>query len=149
MLRSNGGLLGKKKKRQKTTSRKSSTFTGTAQRVNGRNSMIPVLGWTLGSKFGITSPLYLLTVGFLSYTYEVCLFGEAKQIPKKGGTTFSLGFAVLYCICSNFTRLKIPSMTGNSLLGTTPPMSNLEMKNTTKSKSTSGVLDAGMAQTEI
>ncbi|KAE9398280.1 hypothetical protein BT96DRAFT_976528 [Gymnopus androsaceus JB14] len=25
------------------------------------------------------------------YTYEVCLFGEAKQIPKKGGTTFSLG----------------------------------------------------------
>ncbi|KAJ3777431.1 glucosidase II beta subunit-like-domain-containing protein, partial [Lentinula raphanica] len=25
------------------------------------------------------------------YTYEVCLFGEAKQIPKKGGSTFSLG----------------------------------------------------------
>lgn len=40
-------------------------------------------------------------------------------------------------------------MTENSLLGTTPLMSNLEMKNTTKSKFTSGVLDAGMAQTEI
>lgn len=26
-----------------------------------------------------------------SYTYEVCLFGEAKQIPNKGGSTFSLG----------------------------------------------------------
>ncbi|KAJ3889220.1 glucosidase II beta subunit-like-domain-containing protein [Lentinula edodes] len=25
------------------------------------------------------------------YTYEVCLFGEAKQIPNKGGSTFSLG----------------------------------------------------------
>ncbi|KAG6829689.1 hypothetical protein H0H92_003807 [Tricholoma furcatifolium] len=25
------------------------------------------------------------------YTYELCFFQEAKQIPKKGGTTFSLG----------------------------------------------------------
>ncbi|KIK65747.1 hypothetical protein GYMLUDRAFT_158799 [Collybiopsis luxurians FD-317 M1] len=25
------------------------------------------------------------------YTYELCLFGEAKQIPNKGGSTFSLG----------------------------------------------------------
>ncbi|KAJ7590752.1 glucosidase II beta subunit-like-domain-containing protein [Mycena floridula] len=25
------------------------------------------------------------------YTYEVCLFGEAKQKPNKGGSTFSLG----------------------------------------------------------
>ncbi|KIY63469.1 hypothetical protein CYLTODRAFT_403178 [Cylindrobasidium torrendii FP15055 ss-10] len=25
------------------------------------------------------------------YTYEVCLFGQAKQKPKKGGTTFNLG----------------------------------------------------------
>jgi len=25
------------------------------------------------------------------YTYEVCLFGEARQKPNKGGTTFSLG----------------------------------------------------------
>lgn len=25
------------------------------------------------------------------YTYEVCLFGEARQKPNKGGSTFSLG----------------------------------------------------------
>jgi len=30
-------------------------------------------------------------LGFCSYTYEVCLFGEAKQKPNHGGTTFSLG----------------------------------------------------------
>jgi len=29
------------------------------------------------------------------YTYEVCLFGEAKQIPNKGGSTFSLGYVFL------------------------------------------------------
>lgn len=28
-----------------------------------------------------------------SYTYELCFFGEAKQIPKLGGSTFSLGSA--------------------------------------------------------
>jgi protein kinase C substrate 80K-H len=26
-----------------------------------------------------------------SYTYEVCLFDEARQKPNKGGATFSLG----------------------------------------------------------
>jgi protein kinase C substrate 80K-H len=26
------------------------------------------------------------------YTYEVCMFGEAKQKPNRGGQTFSLGF---------------------------------------------------------
>ncbi len=26
-----------------------------------------------------------------SYTYEVCLFGTAKQKPNKGGSTFTLG----------------------------------------------------------
>ena len=30
-------------------------------------------------------------LGFYSYTYEVCLFGEVKQKPNQGGTTFSLG----------------------------------------------------------
>jgi protein kinase C substrate 80K-H len=29
------------------------------------------------------------------YTYEVCLFGEARQKPNKGGQTFSLG-----CVCA-------------------------------------------------
>jgi hypothetical protein len=28
------------------------------------------------------------------YTYEVCLFDEAKQIPNKGGSNFSLGYVV-------------------------------------------------------
>ena len=30
-----------------------------------------------------------------SYTYEVCLFGEARQKPMNGGTTFSLGYVLL------------------------------------------------------
>ena len=29
------------------------------------------------------------------YTYEVCLFGEARQKPLKGGATFSLGYDLL------------------------------------------------------
>jgi hypothetical protein len=29
------------------------------------------------------------------YTYEICLFDEARQKPNKGGSTFSLGF-ILY-----------------------------------------------------
>jgi hypothetical protein len=36
-------------------------------------------------------------LGFSSYTYEVCLFEEAKQKPNRGGTTFSLG-SVFYML---------------------------------------------------
>jgi len=28
------------------------------------------------------------------YTYDVCLFDEAKQIANKGGSTFSLGYVM-------------------------------------------------------
>lgn len=31
-----------------------------------------------------------------SYTYEVCLFDEARQKPNKGGTTFSLGYLFIF-----------------------------------------------------
>jgi hypothetical protein len=33
--------------------------------------------------------------GICRYTYEVCLFDEARQKPNKGGTTFSLGYVLL------------------------------------------------------
>lgn len=36
----------------------------------------------------VTKPVLLRR----SYTYEVCLFGEAKQKPNHGGSTFSLGY---------------------------------------------------------
>lgn len=32
-----------------------------------------------------------IDVSIYSYTYEVCLFDEARQKPNKGGSTFSLG----------------------------------------------------------
>ena len=50
-----------------------------------------------------------------SYTYEVCLFNEAKQKPNHGGQTFSLGSALftihftLVLICSILTNRKYDS----------------------------------------
>ena len=33
---------------------------------------------------------------YRSYTYELCFFGEARQIPKQGGSTFSLGYVTMF-----------------------------------------------------
>ena len=30
------------------------------------------------------------------YTYEVCMFGEARQKPNKGGSTHSLGYVCIF-----------------------------------------------------
>ena len=36
----------------------------------------------------------------VSYTYELCFFKEAKQIPSRGGSTFSLGYVSSFSISS-------------------------------------------------
>ena len=32
------------------------------------------------------------------YTYEVCMFGEARQKPNKGGSSHSLGFVYFFIL---------------------------------------------------
>ena len=41
--------------------------------------------------FSLRNVSNVVLLEFHSYTYEVCLFGEVKQKPNHGGTTFSLG----------------------------------------------------------
>lgn len=88
--------------------------------------------------------MFQLTDGYPnSYTYEVCMFGEARQIPNNGGTTFSLG-SVHRSVASVFA-LK-PIFVENSILGTHRRMSILESPRITKNKCTSMERDVGMVQ---
>lgn len=80
-----------------------------------------------------------------SYTYEVCMFGEARQIPNNGGTTFSLG-SVHTSIVSIFALKSLVISLENSILGTHRRTSNLESPRITRSKCTSMERDVGMAQ---
>ena len=47
--------------------------------------------WRVRIIFSLRSVSNDILLEFNSYTYEVCLFGEVKQKPNHGGTTFSLG----------------------------------------------------------
>jgi hypothetical protein len=51
------------------------------------------------------SPNSWLTSYPISYTYEVCLFGEAKQKPNNGGSSFSLGY-VLFTMHRNLILIR-------------------------------------------
>lgn len=78
------------------------------------------------------------------YTYEICLFGEAKQKPNNGGSTFSLGSVqCVRCYIPTHHRL------GNLMGGIMRLMSRKDPHSTTPSKCTNMVLDAGMVQNAV
>ncbi|KAJ3516958.1 hypothetical protein NMY22_g14080 [Coprinellus aureogranulatus] len=87
-----------KRLRLRAPSGRSSTPSILDWRESGRSWMMSV--WSMISE----SAFYLLNFSkeggiyradmdmvYGSYTYELCVFREAKQKPKKGGSTFSLG----------------------------------------------------------
>lgn len=86
-----------RRERQKRTFWKSLTFMDSVRRVNGRSWTELVSRKTLESMLKILQFRGLLTVS-PSYTYEVCLFNEAKQKPNKGGQSFSLGYATFHLL---------------------------------------------------
>lgn len=93
-----------------------------------------------------------------SYTYEVCLFGEAKQKPNKGGQNFSLGcvFSLFLDLTPHPRRLHssrfasltydLSSTLANSPPGIPPPPK--ARPNTTANKTTRTARNVGTALTE-
>lgn len=64
-----------------------------AQKASGKNLTARAYQRILESKCCCFELLGSILT-FRRYTYEVCLFDEARQIPKSGGSGFSLGYVV-------------------------------------------------------
>jgi hypothetical protein len=80
------------------------------------------------------------------YIYEVCLFDEAKQKPKFGGSCFSLGYVdgEAFSLRSKLTKLVCP---GDSMSGTSARLR--VRRSIIQNRHTLEVQDAGMDQSAV